>query len=359
MYQYTDRRCRKCLLQEDPSCGLTLDADGLCPLCRSYRPVERDWPALGTAFAARIESLRGQGGEFEAALMMSGGKDSAYLASLLGKHHGLRLLGLTIDNGFEYQETFDHARKLARNLDIPLEVLRPDPAASRALYRFLLTSPGLMERDFGQLCLFCGRFLLDTALAEAGRRGIGTVFVGYNPEQLFGMGQTLPIETDRLRIRQQEAIAARIGFLFRKAAALAATHPDKALLPPFTARPDSGCAVVAPFLYLPYRPQEIMDVARRETGWTPISSFSPRHYLASGCRLLKLMAALARINEVPSYMDHEFASQVRSGDLEKETLRKYYDGLEEQPAFYADILRELGLSCSLETLAAGPSGRGR
>ena len=82
MYQYTVRRCRKCLLQEDPACGLVLDARDLCPLCRTFRPVERDWQALGAAFQVRIDSLRSDA-EFEAVLMMSGGKDSAYLAHLL------------------------------------------------------------------------------------------------------------------------------------------------------------------------------------------------------------------------------------------------------------------------------------
>ncbi|WP_029459357.1 hypothetical protein [Solidesulfovibrio alcoholivorans] len=101
-----------------------------------------------------------------------------------------------------------------------------------------------------------------------------------------------------------------------------------------------------------------MDFPRRETAWEPIRSFSPDHALASGCRLLKLLAALARINKVSSSMDHEFANQVRSGDLDGESLRNSYGALEERPGFYADVLRELDLSCSLETLAAGPGASG-
>lgn len=359
MYQYTASRCRRCLLQEDPASGLTIDADGLCPLCRTFRPVARDWKTLGETFEARLDSLRGTEGDFDAALMMSGGKDSAYLAYLLTRRYGLRLVGLTIDNGFEYPETFDKAARLAESLGIEQTLLRPDPNVCRAFYRFLVTTPGLMDRDFGQLCLFCGKFMLDTAMAEAKRRGIGAVIVGYNPEQLFGMGRTLAIETDMLRKRQQEAIAARTAFLFNKAAALAAPNPDSALLPDFSLQTDPACEVVTPFLYLPYKPQDIMDIARRETGWSPIRSFVPQNYLASGCRLLKLMAALARINKVSSYMDHEFSSQVRSGALSETSLRDYYASLEEPPEFYAAVLRDIGLDLSLDALAAIPGRSGR
>ena len=350
MYEYTSRRCLKCMLQEDSARGLVLDENGLCPLCRNHHPVQRDWETLRRTFEGRIDRLK-TGAEYEALVMMSGGKDSAYLAHLLKREMGLHVLGLTIDNGFEYQETFEKAADIAKKLDMPHLLFRVNPSTRSALYRFLVTSPTLMDKDFGQLCLYCGKYLLDIAVDFACGMDIPAVFVGYNPEQLSGMGKTLPIETEELRIRQQEAIGGRIRYLFARAEEKAAQHKDKSILPEFSADTAPGCAIEYPFLYLPYQPRQIMEVAKRELGWTPIDSFVPKHYIASGCRLLKLMAALARINNVSSYMDYEFSAQVRKGDLDKGALEKYYANLEEPPEFFEQILRELGIEESLEELA--------
>ena len=350
MYEYTSRRCNKCMLQEDATHGLTLDENGLCPLCRNHKPVERDWDGLRAEFAQRVDALK-TGDRYEALVMMSGGKDSAFLAHLLKKEMGLNVLGLTLDNGFEYADTFKNAADIARRLDMPHMLFRARPQERNALYRFLVTSPGLMDKGFGQICLYCGKYLLDTAVEIALGLEIPAVFVGYNPEQLSGMGKTKAIETDELRIRQQEAIQGRIGYLFNQAEKKAAEHPDSHLLPEFSADTAPGCSIEYPFLYLPYQPRHIMEVARRELDWKPITSFVPKHYIASGCRLLKLMAALARINNVSSYMDHEFSAQVRAGDLDKDALEKYYANLEEPPQFYEELLQELGIEDSLEELA--------
>lgn len=352
MFEYTTKRCSKCMLQEDTSRGLIINDEGLCPLCRSFRPIERDWTALQKIFENQVNTLR-TGEKYEAVLMMSGGKDSAYLAYLLKKKMKLKILGLTIDNGFEYPETFEKATALAHDLDIPHLMFRTDPTDTIQFYRFLVAESNLMEKDFGQICLYCGRYLLDIAATFANQMDIPAVFVGYNPEQLFGMGKTHEIETDPLRQSQQQAIAARITYLYNKMEKEAERLDDRSFIPNFASEP-KGCKILYPFLYLPYRPQEIMETARQETSWKPITSFASEHYIASGCKLLKLMAALAKINNVSSYMDYEFSAQVRAGDLDKDALKRYYSALEESPEFYTEVLNQLGLNCSLEKLANVP-----
>ena len=353
MFEYTSKRCSKCMLQEDASRGLTINDEGLCPLCRSFKPVERDWEALEKAFKVQLDTLR-TGDKYEAVLMMSGGKDSAYLAYLLKKKMGLKILGLTIDNGFEYPETFEKATALAKNLDIPHIMFKTAPVDTIRFYRFLVAESNLMEKDFGQICLYCGRYLLEISTNFANKIGIPAVFVGYNPEQLFGMGKTHEIEADPLRQGQQKAIASRIAYLYNKMEEEANKLDNRDFIPRFSLEPE-GCKILYPFLYLPYRPQEIMETARQETSWEPIASFASDHYIASGCKLLKLMAALAKINNVSSYMDYEFSAQVRAGDLDKVALEKYYSALEEAPEFYTEVLNHLDLDCSLETLANSTS----
>ena len=137
MFRYTNHVCRKCFLQNDPFHKVTLNEDGVCSLCAKPAPGEarRDWDALEKRFAAHLDRVRGTR-PYEGLIMMSGGKDSAYLADLLKETYGMRLLGFIIDINYEYPETFENAKTIARKLDLPYVVFRQEPEAMRRYYRF-------------------------------------------------------------------------------------------------------------------------------------------------------------------------------------------------------------------------------
>jgi tRNA(Ile)-lysidine synthase TilS/MesJ len=356
MFQYTEKRCSKCLLQEDTARNFLINDDGLCSFCANMTEEEKDYARLEGVFRNKIEQIKAQKSKYDAILMMSGGKDSAYLAWLLKEKYGLTMLALTIDNNFEYEETFERASELCKTLDIAHMQFRIPPSLTRTFYRFIMSEQPLKEKDFGQLCLYCGKYLLDHGIVMAEQFGIPAVIVGYNPDQLFGMGRSIEVETQTFRIRQQQAIARKIEFQFKKAEAHAAQNKLHELIPVFKLE-HPRCQLIYPFLYLKYEPLKMMDTVRRELGWRPIESFSKGTYIASGCKLLKLMAALAKINNVSSYMDLEFSNQVRTGALTKEALEKYYASLEEDESFYTELLSQLGIAEPLQSLAAiSPAG---
>ena len=157
MFRYTNHVCKKCFLQNDPFHKVTLNEDGVCSLCAKPAPEEarRDWDALEKRFAAHLDRVRGTR-PYEGLIMMSGGKDSAYLADLLKETYGMRLLGFIIDINYEYPETFENAKTIARKLDLPYVVFRQEPEAMRRYYRFLFTEKALLQPDGGQVCTFCG-----------------------------------------------------------------------------------------------------------------------------------------------------------------------------------------------------------
>ena len=192
MFRYTNHVCKKCFLQNDPFHKVTLNEDGVCSLCAKPAPEEarRDWDALEKRFAAHLDRVRGTR-PYEGLIMMSGGKDSAYLADLLKETYGMRLLGFIIDINYEYPETFENAKTIARKLDLPYVVFRQEPEAMRRYYRFLFTEKALLQPDGGQVCTFCGRFLIHSACAFARRMGIPLVFSGHNPDQIFLMGESI------------------------------------------------------------------------------------------------------------------------------------------------------------------------
>ena len=341
MFRYTDRVCKKCLLQNDPLHKITLNAEGLCSLCaKPASEAQRDWVALEKRFAAHLDQARGAR-PYEGLIMLSGGKDSAYLADLLKNRYSLRLLGFIVDINYEYPETFTNAQALARKLELPFVVFRQDPKIMRSYYRFLFTEKALLQPDCGQVCTFCGRFLIHSACTFAKCQGIPLVFSGHNPDQIFLMGESIhhTPEQEILIDFLMASLAEETG----KAQTLWQEHYGNPELPLF---PDSIHAeevdLLFPFQYFPYQPEEMQRHVRERLHWQPIKRFS-KTYIASGCRLVKLWAYMAALNQTNSYVDFEFCNQIRRGALNPDTVRRFYEQAEVDDEELAELIVELDM----------------
>ncbi|HNZ98845.1 hypothetical protein [Ruminococcus sp.] len=202
---FTDRRCKRCYIQEDEASGIVLDSKGICSLCRqAQKEREPDWLLLKNVFEDTINKYRGIGREYDGVVMMSGGKDSAYLACTLRKKYGLRLIGFINDIHYEYSQTFEGAANICKKLDMPLYVNKFDDDIMRRYFRFLFMSKELRDSGFGHICNYCGRFMIRAAGDFAKEHGVPMVFSGHNPEQVFGMGESF--ETDPKRIVKRDAL---------------------------------------------------------------------------------------------------------------------------------------------------------
>ena len=144
------------------------------------------------------------------------GKDSAYLAYVLTKMYHLKLIGFTIDNGFEYQETFHNAKDIAQKTGIPYIYYKPETGLMKEFYRFIITEDALKWMDFGQICFFCGRYLKNLAADFTRKFSIPVVFSGHNAEQLFGMGEAHAVEIDPARKMYQQLMQEEISATLKK-----------------------------------------------------------------------------------------------------------------------------------------------
>jgi hypothetical protein len=105
-------RCSKCSLPEGKF-NVTLNSAGVCNYCEYFEKFS--WLILnpGTKqpmLASRLNSLKGKY-QYDAAIGLSGGKDSTYVTyQLVNKYH-LKVLAVTYDNGF----LTDFARESIRN----------------------------------------------------------------------------------------------------------------------------------------------------------------------------------------------------------------------------------------------------
>lgn len=316
------------MLQEDSYHHIAINDEGLCTLCKKKKEFEKiGWDKLKSMFEERVESIKGKG-NYDGLIMLSGGKDSAYLAYFLKVKYGLNLFGFIVDNNYEYEDTFENADKIARSLDMPYIKYRQDPTLMKEYYRFLFMEKSIYQQDAGQVCAFCGRFLIYTASCFAGMMNIPAIFSGHSPDQIFLMGES--IEIDEERIAFKEYVMETFYHELKKARNVWEREMGVKELNNLFPKDIKATNVQAifPFQYFPYKPQEMIKIVKRELNWVPIKRFS-ENYISSGCKLVNLWSRIAHLNNTNNYVDFEFGNQIRDGLFGREYVddfkRTLYD----------------------------------
>lgn len=119
------RVCTVCVM-DTSNPAIEFDAKGQCNCCRDAqrrRPHEW-WP--GTEGAARADRLvrmlkeEGRGKPYDVMVGLSGGIDSAYLAHLASRKHGLRLLAVHVDGGWNSDPAVRNIEAIVRGLGVDL-----------------------------------------------------------------------------------------------------------------------------------------------------------------------------------------------------------------------------------------------
>ncbi|MHB8862998.1 MAG: 7-cyano-7-deazaguanine synthase [Pirellulaceae bacterium] len=160
-------RCRQCVISSNvPQVTLR---DGVCNRCHEFNEArensaERQWEEKYLQHQCRqlhelLTAHQGRGKRrYDALVLFSGGKDSTYmLYRLLRDYPGLRLLTLTLDNGFYSQIALGTAAQVAKKLDVDHLLFKPRSSVYKSLYHYTLThvheggSYGTVDRFDGTL----------------------------------------------------------------------------------------------------------------------------------------------------------------------------------------------------------------
>lgn len=172
------KKCRKCLkLLPTNEKGEVMIKGDLCPDCLRELKMNAaiDWDERKREFENIIEDIRGKH-TFDGLVMLSGGKDSVYVAYLLSKIYKLNIVAITIDNGFEYDGTFENSSRLAKKLGISHMIYRLPIEVMKKYYRFFLTEESVKLKDCSQICFFCGRLLKCISIKMAKQLDVAAVF---------------------------------------------------------------------------------------------------------------------------------------------------------------------------------------
>ena len=113
----TLKRCTKCLMVETNE-TMSFDENGVCNLCHSFLDrAQTDSVEKEKEFVKIIESYRGKHA-YDMIVPFSGGKDSAWVAYVLVKRYGLKILLATYDSNFRRPLHMRNIDRLVRKLGV-------------------------------------------------------------------------------------------------------------------------------------------------------------------------------------------------------------------------------------------------
>lgn len=142
--KYLTPRCRRCVISAHAS---PLNAEGICALCTSTTPdttyaiSPTRQGELELELDGLLESYCGVGQDYDALVMISGGKDSALLIyELKNRYPKLRLLTLTIDNSFMSPVALLNTKRLINNFAVPHLLYRPNPRFYQKAFAYAFTN---------------------------------------------------------------------------------------------------------------------------------------------------------------------------------------------------------------------------
>lgn len=308
--------CKECLRPIPTNGNRESAVDGeICPIClrKEKFEVAVDWVVKKKEFENEIEKIRGKE-DFDGLVMLSGGKDSVYVAYLLSKVYNLKIVGVTIDNGFEYDSTFENSSDLAKKLSISHFVYRLSPEEMKEYYKFLLTEDELKLKDCSQVCFFCGRLLKAISIKVAKQLNVAAVFSGHTLEQIRALGDEEGKDSS-FAIRKKY-IQNYTNQNYKKAITRLEHLGKDSLKHLFedNIEVNKYDNFIYPLQYFEYKPMEIVELLEKEVGWRADSNFTKK-YISSGCKIAKVMEYVADKNQTDTYVEREFSDQIRRGSL--------------------------------------------
>ena len=278
------KRCRRCILSEK----YTELHDGVCPYCSAKGDVvdlsiPEVSPEMQSRFDQRIRSQINEN-KYHALLLLSGGKDSAYMLHRLKKEYPqLKVLCVVVNNGFMSSTAIEGSKFAAEKMNSDLLTVNAhvDEFAAKFRQAFLdLNGRGA----YGVIDFVDGDFIFEIGQRIARQMNIPVVFGGVSWVQ----AKIILGETD--------------------------FEQDKGL----------GLHVVFPLVIWRTGEKEIRDYVRAN-GLLPPGTESP---ITSNSSLITAMSVIDILNNGYSSFEPEFAQLIREKKADRKTWLYVFELLE-------------------------------
>lgn len=305
-------RCARCL-NDSSVRNIRFDSEGVCNFCRGYDSIAdklNDRQRLQELFESRIERVRGKH-RYDAALGISGGKDSIFVLNQLTKRYGLKVKAFTMDNGFFSPLARENIDRLVQSLGVDHEYISFDPDMMKRVYHYSMSK-------FLVPCIACSYIGYAAQIGYASRVDAGICVHGRSPEQMLrsyprdvfskfidmGLEDSEGQDFGKAYTELLDVIKDKIDAdIYRDIRSVAFDGVDTSGLREF----------VPYFLYHPYNEGEIVSWLRENTEWAP-----PEDYDHYDCEVHNAAKYIYRKAEGRPHRLPELSVLVRSGCITKE-----------------------------------------
>ncbi len=310
------KKCVRCL-NDSTVRRLKLDSEGVCCYCRNYEktaPVLNDRERLEALFKERIDAVKGKY-TYDAALGISGGKDSIYVLHQLVNRYGLKVKTFTMLNGFFSDEARANVDRLVKEFGVDHEYI---PFPEDMLKRFYRHS----VKKWLTPCIACSYLGYAAMINYTARIDAGMCIHGRSPQQMLryygddvftplvnaGLGHAADVDCEKLYADLLAVVEDRMsGQLLADVKEVLYNGADSSRFKEF----------VGYFLYHDYDEESIVKFLRENTGWKTDDRYD--HY---DCRIHNAAHYIYQCAEGRPHCLPETSVLVRSGKLTREEGQK-------------------------------------
>jgi tRNA(Ile)-lysidine synthase TilS/MesJ len=179
--------CKKCVLPSSYP-RIKFNEEGICNFCtdQAAEKSEKEIVEQSRGEVAKILANKG-GGEYDAIVCYSGGKDSTYTLMLAVRKYGLKVLAFTLDNGFISRTAFNNIHRTVDALGVDHITVRPAKPKIRAIIRastlFPIYNPRTLLRISAN-CQSCISIVNITAIKLAYEKRAPVILAGFTLGQI-------------------------------------------------------------------------------------------------------------------------------------------------------------------------------
>ena len=321
------QRCTLCLNDETVR-NIRFNKEGLCNFCEAYlRDRDRltDYNRLKSLFEERIDLVRGKHA-YDAAVGISGGKDSVFVLYELTHRYNLHVKAFTMNNGFLSEEAKKNIDRLVKEFGVEHEYIDFERSLLKRFYAYSI-------KKWLVPCVACSYIGYASMINLASRIDAGMIVHGRSPEQMFRAYDedvfSELVSTGLSSVKEldlQSLYTGLLGKIDEKLDKNLRDEVNKALFQDI--KGDDFREFVAYFLYHPYDEKEIVSFLRKNTSWLVGEQYN--HY---DCRIHPATKYIYQCAEGRPHILPEISFLVRDGKLTRDEAKKILAGevLHEKP----------------------------
>ena len=306
-------RCVLCL-NDTTVRNFSLDGDGVCNFCRAYSKIEdklNDDARMQKLFLDRIERVRGKHA-YDAAVGISGGKDSVYVLDQLVNVYHLKVKAFTMLNGFFSDEARENVDRLVAEFGVEHEYISFPSDMLQRFYRYTM-SKWLVP------CIACSYIGYASMINYASKIDAGICIHGRSPEQML-RAYGYDVFTEFVNAGLTDIEELDISATYTKILSDIGKKMDEQLMREIEGillqdvKENDFREFVPYFLYHRYNEAQIVDYLYKNTSWQPKTD-GYNHY---DCKIHNASRYIYRCFEGRPHALPEVSARVRMGEITRE-----------------------------------------